>query len=151
MPALFTQMSTGPRSFSTRATTSCTGPVSRMSHAYPRAWPPAAVISLAVSSAPSALRSTMASLQPSPASASASALPRLRAAPVTSATLPRMPRSITSPALELRLALAEEGLDALGGVLALERRHERVDLDVERARHRRLQPPVHALDEGGPP
>src|ERR1043166_9585312 len=91
----------------------------------------------------------MASLQPSPASASASALPRLRAAPVTRATLPRMPRSITSPALELRLALAEEGLDALGGVLALERRHERVDLDVDRARHRRLQPLVDGLDDGG--
>ena len=82
-----------------------------MSQAYPRATPPAASISFAVSSAPSSFRSTIATLQPSAARRSASALPRLRAPPVTSATRSRMPRSTLLP-LELRLALAEERLDA---------------------------------------
>src|SRR2546429_844453 len=68
-----------------------------MSHAYPRARPPEASISPAAPAAPSPSRSRIAIAQPSPASPRASALPRLRAAPVTSATLPRMPRSIYLP------------------------------------------------------
>src|SRR5712692_6264617 len=48
----------------------------------------------AASRAPSPLRSTIATREPSAASASASARPRLRAPPVTSATFPAMPRSI---------------------------------------------------------
>src|SRR5437867_12580338 len=68
-----------------------------MSHAYPRARPPDASISPAAPTAPSPSRSRIAIAQPSAASARASAFPRLRAAPVTSATLPRMPRSIYLP------------------------------------------------------
>src|SRR5437899_1954565 len=68
-----------------------------MSHAYPRARPPEASISPAAPAAPSPSRSRIAIAQPSAASATASALPRLRAAPVTSAILPRIPRSIYFP------------------------------------------------------
>src|SRR5256885_12062639 len=117
-----------------------------MSHAYPRARPPEASISPAAPAAPSPSRSRIAIAQPSAASATASALPRLRAAPVTSAILPRIPRSILLP-LEVRLALGEERLDAFRGVLGLERLEERADLDVDRLVDRRLEPFVHCLDD----
>src|SRR4051812_13913045 len=146
-PALFTQMSTGPRSRSTRPITSATVDASRMSHAYPRAVPPPPMISFAVSSAPSSLRSTIATRQPSAASSSASALPRLRAPPVTSATRSRIPRSIALLPLELRLALAEERLDALGGVLGAEDLQEGARLDLERLVDRRVEPVVHRFDD----
>src|SRR5881296_52485 len=68
-----------------------------MSHAYPRARPPDASISPAAPTAPSPSRSRIAIAQPSAASARASAFPRLRAAPVTSAPFPRMPKSIYLP------------------------------------------------------
>src|SRR2546428_4491471 len=146
MPALLTQMSTGPRSRSTAATASRTWLPSRTSQAYPRATPPPAPIVFAVSSAPSALRSQTATRQPSAASTVASAWPRLRAPPVTSATRPRMPRS-TLPALERGLALGEERLDALGGVLGAERLQKGARLDLERLVDGRREPVVDGLDE----
>src|SRR5262249_51803152 len=91
-------------------------------------------------------RSTIATRQPSAASASASALPRLRAPPVTSATRSRMPRSIL-PALELRLALGEERLEPLGGVLGTQRLEERARLDRQRLVDRRVEPVVDGLDQ----
>src|SRR5437660_442225 len=117
-----------------------------MSHAYPRARPPAAAISPAAPAAPSPSRSRIAIAQPSAASATASALPRLRAAPVMSATLPRIPRSIL-PALEVRLALGEERLDAFRGILGLERREECAHLDVDRLVDRRVESFVDRLDD----
>src|SRR2546422_9316682 len=117
-----------------------------MSHAYPRARPPEASISPAAPAAPSPSRSRIAIAQPSAASATASALPRLRAAPVTSAILPRIPRSILLP-LEVRLALGEERLDAFRGVLGLERLEKRADLDVDRLVDRRVEPFVDRLDD----
>src|SRR5687767_9707080 len=88
----------------------------------------------------------MAILQPSAASASASALPRLRAAPVTSATLPAIPRSMALFPLEVRLALGEERLDAFGGVLGPQRFQEGAHLDVERLVHGRLETLFDGLD-----
>src|SRR5437660_7764775 len=117
-----------------------------MSHAYPRARPPEASISPAAPAAPSPSRSRIAIAQPSAASATASALPRLRAAPVTSAILPRIPRSILLP-LEVRLALGEERLDAFRGVLGLERLEKRAHLDVGRLVDRRVEPFVDRLDD----
>src|SRR3989442_5408913 len=117
-----------------------------MSHAYPRARPPDASISPAAWAAPSPSRSTIAIAPPSPASVVASARPRLRAPPVTSATRPRMPRSMLLP-FEVRLALGEERLDTLRGVLGLERFDERADLDVDRLVDRRLEALVHRLDD----
>src|SRR5213083_1665314 len=101
---------------------------------------------LAVSSAPSALRSKIATRQPSAASTDASAWPRLRAPPVTSATRPRMPRSKLS-ALELGLALGEECLDALGRVLGAERLEKRAALDLEGLVDGRVEPVVHGFDQ----
>src|SRR5262245_60754942 len=146
-PALFTQMSTGPRSRSMRPTTSPTCAESRISHAYPRARPPADSISLAAPAAPSPSRSTIATGQPSAASVVASALPRLRAPPVTSATRPRMPRSMRLSPPEARLALGEERLDALRGVFGLQRFQERAHLDVDRLVDRRLEALVDCLDD----
>src|SRR5438445_3460275 len=117
-----------------------------MSHAYPRARPPEASISPAAPAAPSPSRSRIAIAQPSAASATASALPRLRAAPVTSAILPRIPRSILLP-LEVRLALGEERLDAFRGVLGLERLEKRAHLDVGRLVDRPVEPFVDRLDD----
>src|SRR5882724_1242539 len=117
-----------------------------MSHAYPRARPPEASISPAAPAAPSPSRSRIAIAQPSAASARASALPRLRAAPVTSATLPRIPRSILL-ALEVRLALGEERLNAFRGVLGLERLEERAHFDVDRLVDRRVESLVDRLDD----
>src|SRR5207253_5920298 len=117
-----------------------------MSHAYPRARPPEASISPAAPAAPSPSRSRIAIAQPSAASATASALPRLRAAPVTSAILPRIPRSILLP-LEVRLALGEERLDAFRGVLGLERLEKRAHLDVGCLVDRRVEPFVDRLDD----
>src|SRR2546427_11830868 len=117
-----------------------------MSHAYPRARPPEASISPAAPVAPSPSRSRIAIAQPSAASATASALPRLRAAPVTSAILPRIPRSILLP-LEVRLALGEERLDAFRGVLGLERLEKRAHLDIGRLVDRRVEPFVDRLDD----
>src|SRR5215468_8778164 len=77
-----------------------------MSQPYPRARPPKASISPAAWAAPSPSRSRIAIEHPSAARAWASALPRLRAAPVTSATLPWMPRSIYLP-LKLGSRLAK--------------------------------------------
>src|SRR5438105_6612926 len=88
----------------------------------------------------------MATRQPSAASTVASAWPRLRAPPVTSATRPRMPRS-TLPALERGLALGEERLDALGSVLGAERLQECARLDLERLVDGRREPVVDGLDE----
>src|SRR5919204_2447602 len=148
MPALFTQMSTGPSSRSMRATVSRTAAPSRMSHAYPRAARPPLSISRAVSVAPSALTSTIAILQPSAASVTASALPRLRAPPVTSATRSLIPRSIAYlPSLELGLALAEERLDAFGRIFRLQCLQERARLDLERLVDRLLETIVHRFDE----
>src|SRR6266446_1939716 len=86
MPALFTRMSTAPRSRSIRATASCTCPVS-----YPEVHP-------------------------------------------------------LSP-LEARLALGEEGLDALRGVLGPERLQECAHLDLARLVDGRLEPLVNRLDD----
>src|SRR5262245_56551751 len=77
----------------------------------------------------------------------ASALPRLRAPPVTSATRPRMPRSMRLSPLEARLALGEERLDALRGVFRLQRFEERANLDVDRLVDRRLEALVDRLDD----
>src|SRR3989442_8748040 len=117
-----------------------------MSHAYPRARPPDASISPAAWPAPSPSRSTIAIAHPSAASVVASARPRLRAPPVTSATRPRMPRSMLLP-FEGRLALREERLDALRGVLGLERFEECAYLDVDRLVDRRLEALVDGLDD----
>src|SRR5205823_10911821 len=46
-----------------------------------------------------------------------------------------------------RLALGEEGLDTLRGVLGLERFQERAHLDLARLVDRRLEPLVHHLDD----
>src|SRR5438093_13456968 len=107
-----------------------------MSHAYPRARPPEASISPAAPAAPSPSRSRIAIAQPSAASATASALPRLLAAPVTSAILPRIPRSILLP-LEVRLALGEERLDAFRAGVGLERLEPCAHIDVSRIVARR--------------
>src|SRR3989442_13610773 len=88
----------------------------------------------------------MATRQPSAASASASARPRLRAPPVTTATRSRIPRSTLLP-LEARLALGEEGLDPLGGVLRLQRLEEGAGLDLERLVDRPVQAVVDRLDD----
>src|SRR5207245_3687905 len=117
-----------------------------MSPPYPRARPPEPSISPGAPAAPSPSRSRIAIAQPSPARATASALPRLRAAPVTSAILPRIPRSILLP-LEVRLALGEERLDAFRGVLGLERLEKRAHLDVGRLVDRRVEPFVDRLDD----
>src|SRR5262249_58725303 len=50
-------------------------------------------------------------------------------------------------ALEARLALGEERLDAFGGVLGLEGLEERAHLDVDRLVDRRLEPLVDRLDD----
>src|SRR5260370_5451633 len=88
----------------------------------------------------------MAIRQPSAASTVASAGPRIGAPPVTSATRPRMPRS-TLPALERRLAVGEERLDALGGILGAERLQKCARLDLERLVDGRGEPVVDGLDE----
>src|SRR5205807_2038340 len=93
-PALFTQMSTGPTSDWAWAMAPASCGRLGMSASYPRAVPPWSTISLAVSAAPSALRSRTTSLQPSEAKARQSAFPRLRAPPVTRATRPLIPRSM---------------------------------------------------------
>src|SRR5207247_9736547 len=116
--ALLTQMSSGPTSLWARLTTSAIPPRSVMSTSYPRAWPPWPVISAAVAVAPSALRSSTTILHPSAAKAKQSALPRLRAPPVTRATRPLMPRSMLF-ALELGGEVLEEGLDALAASVVL--------------------------------
>src|SRR5262249_11554508 len=92
------------------------------------------------------------------ASVRQSCLPRLRAPPVTSATLPSMPRFTdrsTGPrssrrilaALELGGALGEERLDALAGVLRLERGQEGADLDLDGLIDRRVDAIVDGLDD----
>src|SRR5512145_1923625 len=113
-------------------------------------------MSLAVSTAPSPLRSSTMTRQPSPASVRQSCRPRLRAPPVTSATFPAIPRStasprlprsartpscIRSPRLRLRLALLfafevggsllEEGLEALRRVLGADDLVEGADLHLD--------------------
>src|SRR5215470_4512743 len=146
MPALLTQMSTGPRSRSMAATAAPTCAASRTSQAYPRAVPPVAPMALAASSAPSAFRSQIATRQPSPASTVASARPRLRAPPVTSATRSRIPRS-TSPPLELGLALGEKRLDSLGGVLGAHGLDKQPRLDLERLVDRSVEAVIDDFDE----
>src|SRR5712692_10343340 len=84
--------------------------------------------------------------QPSAARTVASAFPRLRAPPVTRATRPLIPRS-TLLYFELRLALGEERLNALGGVLGAERLEERPHLDREGLIDRRLDPVVDGFDD----
>src|SRR5207249_9838243 len=83
---------------------------------------------------------------PSAASAAGSALPSPGAAPVTSAILPRIPRSILLP-LEVRLALGEARLGAFRGVLGLERLEKRAHLDVGGLVDRRVEPFVDRLDD----
>src|SRR5262245_45578198 len=119
-----------------------------MSTSYPRAAPPAASISLAVSRAPSALRSKTATLQPSPASVRQSCWPRLRAPPVTSATLPSRPRSI-APLFPLKRSgpLLHEGLDPLARVLGTDDLVEGACLDLDGLIDRRLDPVIDGLDD----
>src|SRR6185369_8858501 len=146
MPALLTQMSTGPTSLWARSTTSASRPRSVMSTSYPRALPPWPVISAAVAVAPSALRSSTTILHPSAARAKQSALPRLRAPPVTRATRPLMPRSMLF-AFELGGALLEEGLDPLARILRLENLLEGAHLDLDGLIDGRLDAIVHRLDD----
>src|SRR5581483_6053961 len=96
--------------------------------------------------APAAFRSTTATRQPSAARTSASALPRLRAPPVTMATRSRSPRSTSAP-LEVGLAPGEERLDALRGVLRPQRLEEGAGLDLERPVDGRPQALVDRLDQ----
>src|SRR4029450_2599082 len=58
-----------------------------------------------------------------------------------------IPRPIRLSLLKARLAFGEERLDALRGVLGLERFQERADLDVDRLVDRRLEPRVDGLDD----
>src|SRR5258706_14621731 len=93
----------------------------------------------------------MATRQPSAASTVASAWPRLRAPPVTSATRPRMPRATLS-ALERGLALGEDRLDALGGVLGAKRLQKGARPGLERPVEGLRHPVVDALaDNAGAP
>src|SRR6266511_620992 len=85
-------------------------------------------------------------LQPSPARARQSALPRLRAPPVTRATRPLMPRSTLS-ALEFGRALLKEGLDTLARVFRLEDLLEGAHLDLDGVVDGRLNAVVDRLDD----
>ena len=86
IPALFTRMSIGPSSASTRATASRTLAPSAMSTPTPRVRAPCSLpITAAVDSAASSERSAMATAAPAAARAEPIAAPIPRADPVTSA------------------------------------------------------------------
>src|SRR3990170_1386638 len=94
MPALFTRMSTAPHSPVIRSTMAATASPSVTSATTPTAWPPALLISSATASALSWNRSFTATRVPSPASVMQIWRPMPRPAPVTSATLSFIPRSM---------------------------------------------------------
>src|SRR5262245_36619000 len=86
MPALFTMMSSGPRSFTAAATARSTSALRLVSAWRARARPPAASMAPAVSRADASSRSTAATRVPRAARARAMARPMPEPAPVTTPT-----------------------------------------------------------------